>query len=318
MSQFHAEQVAKYIRFFRQKRSVQVQEIQELFNDARDARVDGESLLGPEEVSDLLQGLCDSVKASFEEDLRRTVNMSVLAIQQLFEDADAQDLELQMDTSKIEDSHLIEEVEKMRVDGAAAASKSDKKKGRLVSLRDEQQRIVDQNTKLEEQVRGLRRDNEALQDGRDRNNNQMSNLTYEVESLRKQLEAATGAGIVHSKQRVEEGKASDASPVEGTTGGKAGNVVSLQEDLDSERDAIVKLRAELADARELVLQEHGIDIDDVVNSFRNSKQFAQMRKTLSQKSEQLTDLRRRLITYEPDQTALASDTGPRQRKELHK
>jgi len=283
LSDFHREQLAKYVRFFRQKREVQVQEVNALFNDAKEARLDGESLLGPDEVQEMLRGLCDSVRSNVAEDLRLTVNMSVLAIQQLFEDADRQSLELEIDTSRIEDKHLIEEVEKMRLE-APTTEKAQQKAGRLVSLRDEQQLLVDQNAQLEEQIRLLKAENVALQDECDRSKQQLSNYNYQVESLSQQLEAAVVDGSSH-----EESKAS------------GGMKVDLQAELDRERDAVVKLRAELADAREMVLEKHGVDIDDLFSNIRNSKQFQQLRKTLSQKTEQLTDLRRRMLKYEPDE-----------------
>jgi hypothetical protein len=44
------------------------------------------------------------IQTAVRSDLQLTINMSVLAIKQLFEDADSQEVELQMDTSKIEDA----------------------------------------------------------------------------------------------------------------------------------------------------------------------------------------------------------------------
>ncbi|GBG28293.1 Hypothetical Protein FCC1311_045162 [Hondaea fermentalgiana] len=301
LSAFHREQLAKYIKFFKQKREVQVQEIQEIFTDAQEARLDGDALLDPEEVKDILQSLCESLKTSYEDDLRRTVSMSVLAIQQLFQDADAQDLELEMDTSKIEDSHLLAEVDKIRLDGHGVPN-AKSKAGRLVSLRDEQQRIVEQNAQLQDQIASARKENESLHDELDRARQQLSNCTYEVESLKRQLDTAV-SGRAAAEAQMEEAKSSGTS----SSSSAREALLRLQAELDEERTMSVDMRAKLADARQLLLETHDIDLDDVSARFRASKQFQQMRKTLSQKTDQLTDLRRRLLRYEPDEAALSRD-----------
>mmetsp|Transcript_12492 Transcript_12492/g.21508 ORF Transcript_12492/g.21508 Transcript_12492/m.21508 type:complete len:309 (+) Transcript_12492:128-1054(+) len=294
LSDFHKVQLAKYEKFFKQKREVQVQEIQEIFNDVQEARLDGDSLLDPDEVKDILQTLCQSIRTSYEDDLRRTVSMSMLAIQQLFQDADAQDLELEMDTSKIEDTHLIAEMEKIRLDGPSASSHKTKA-NRLVSLRDEQQRIVDQNMQLQGQINTVNREKESIQDELDRARQLLSNHTYEIEALKLQLETAKRQSTGTSS--AEESKGEDDSS----------KLLALQQDLDHERGVAVDLRAELADARQLLLETRDIDLDDVTERFRSSKQFQQMRKTLQQKTDQLTDLRRRLVQYEPDGTNIVRD-----------
>jgi len=266
LSDYHREQLSKYVCFFRNKREVQVAEIKELFNDAAD-ELQTDALLNYDEMSNILSTLGDSVQSNFTEDLKRTVNMSVLAIQQLLADADAQDLELQMDTSKIEDSHLIEEIERMKLDASSNAGKA-KKTGRLVSLRDEQQRIIGDNASLEAQLEKLREENQKLHDTNDKSKQSISNLTYEVESLKRH-------------------KSSDKE--EKTSGSK---VLDVQKELDEERDALVSLRAELADARDIILGKLGCDLEEITKNFKKSNQYSQLRKTLGQKTDQLTDLRR--------------------------
>ena len=66
-----------------------------------------------EDVEQILGGLLERVESNVRDDLQLTVSMSVLAIRQLFEDADEQDVELQMDTSKMEDRAMLNEVDKI-------------------------------------------------------------------------------------------------------------------------------------------------------------------------------------------------------------
>lgn len=74
-------------------------------------------MLSAEEVSSIFQSLLESVKSNVNRDLDLTAKMSVVAIHQLFEEADAQDVELQMDTSRIEDATLIEAIDNIQLDG---------------------------------------------------------------------------------------------------------------------------------------------------------------------------------------------------------
>jgi hypothetical protein len=294
LSEFHRAQLQSYIRFFRSKREVQVGELAETFADAIDSRLEDGALMGAQEVAALLTALGASVRAAFEEDLKRTVSMSVLAIQQLFEDADAQSVELSMDTSKIEDTHLVSEVEKLAaLDRSVAERKAGA--GRLVSLRDEQRNLLSRMQEQEEQMRRLGKEREAVQDKLDAANAMLSNATYEAAALRRQLEQQrAGAGAARGD---EETKAMEAREAKGKKE-EARAVTGLQGELDAARDEASTLRAELADALQLLGPAGVAALDDI----KNSRQFAQLKKTLTQKTEQLTDLRRRLMVHEPDET----------------
>jgi hypothetical protein len=64
--------------------------------------------------------------------LRRSViNMSVLCLAQIFEEAEEQGAELTLDTSKVEDQRLLEEVEKMKLDKTASKGKAHRLKDTL-------------------------------------------------------------------------------------------------------------------------------------------------------------------------------------------
>ena len=83
---------------------------------------------------------------------------------------------------------------------------------------------------------------------------------------------------------------------------EATSIQNLQEMLDSEQNRANRLQAELDDAKNLLQGQKGIDFDAFVATIRDSKQFIQLRKTLRQKSEQLTDLRRR---FNPEQATVS-------------
>ena len=51
----------------------------------------------------MLNGLAGATKATVMTDLQNTVNMSVLVLRQLFEEAESQDVELGLDLGVVED-----------------------------------------------------------------------------------------------------------------------------------------------------------------------------------------------------------------------
>lgn len=76
--------------------------------------------------------------------------------------------------------------------------------------------------------------------------------------------------------------------------------MELHNSLDHERHNVAELQAELDDAKNVLRQAHGIEFGDYSKYVRSSKQFLQVKKTLMQKTEELTILRRRMAQYEPE------------------
>lgn len=269
VNEYHANQLNKYAKFFRQKRMTQIGEFSHLFNDAVDSRCrnDEGNLMTTDEVEDILRSLEKASCGIFEDDLRRTTNMSILAIQQLFQDADAQDIELEMDTSKIEDNHLLEEVDKLGLKNCM----NDKDCKKKTEKNKETDKTNSQNKQYENQIKEMKKKIEHLQDELDQNKQKESNLYCEIEYLK--------ANGIESKSMEQSN--------------------NLQTELDKERNSMILLRAELEDAKEMLL-ERGIDFNDFQKRLKSSKQFLQLRKLLTQKTNQLTDLRRQMLKYEPD------------------
>lgn len=314
-----------------------------------------------EDVSSMIDSLLDSVTNQVRDDLQLTVSMGVLAIKQLFEDADSQDVELEMDTSKIEDVALIEEVEKMRLD--APSSSKGKKTGKLVSLRDEHHRMVTEMERLKDLSMTLKDEVRALKRQYTDISRERADLAQENASLRSQLgkeqrrggseskssgggpsggklpsvgggAGGSAHGRSHSTNPFDDfeggeskssgarssGMRSSGASFGGVVGGKKAkgfdgasgsgatefDIVGLQQLLDREKERNGELSAELEDAKDL-LSAKGVDLDQYTSNVKNSKQFKQLKKLISQKNEQLLGLRSRLSIYEPDSTMVDND-----------
>ena len=113
-SSAHQEQIIKFIKFFRSKREVALEQIQADFSDTKNDQV-VEDMYTRDEVHSTLDSICNVVKDTTRSELGSVINMTVLLLGQLFESADEQGAELEMDTSTIEDQRLLEEVEKMKL-----------------------------------------------------------------------------------------------------------------------------------------------------------------------------------------------------------
>ena len=325
---FHAEQCKQYLRFFRAKREVQLQEINAIVADCKEDRFgDAGDIFNRDEIIEVLDELCVHIQNCVRTDLQRTVSMGVLAIRQLFEEAEAHGIELEVDTALIEDKSLIEEVENMAIDGPSKNLRS--KTNRLKSIGREHDALVQKVAHLEEEA--ARRDGEMKALRERANALQLENASLvageaaprrESERLRGLLRQHEAAGS-SAEQKAAEGKAAEAPGQRGPPTGnamrsarerlKAGaisqeefdavaaqhgtkDVRDYQRRLRDLQDDHEQLRAELADAKDLLKSERGIDID----SFKKSRQFVQMRKLMANKTRQVKDLRARLDQYEPD------------------
>ena len=188
------------------------------------------------------------------------INMSVLCLAQIFEEAEEQGAELTLDTSKVEDQRLLEEVEKMKLDKTAS-------KGKAHRLKD----TLEQTKK------------DLMQAESDRD---LYKGKYEKakRKLKKAEETNSKSGAAEGGE--EEGKEQEeAKGGEEEKGGEDINVMGpppedmTRQDLQSE---VARLRKEM-DGR-----------------LADCKPFLTMKKMMGAKNKQLTAVRRRLEKWEPD------------------
>jgi len=244
------------MRFFRSKRDVALQALDTDFEDVRNDRL-FEDMYSQDDVSDILESLNNMVKGNMRQELATTVNMTVLLLKQLFEGADEQGVHLSMDTGIVEDESLLKEVESMRLDVPAAVKRSGT--GKLTSIKDEHQRLVDETGRLGETNKQLQDRFTQLQAQCSKILQEKSALSQEVSFLRQQL----------SMQEESKSQAKDTD---------------ISADLQNE---LSSLKAELSEAN--AAQDRRV---------METRQFQQLRGMLSQRNSQLSDLRRRLAKYE--------------------
>ena len=103
----HEEQLKQYLKFFRSKRGYQIQEVEACFADQLD--VLNEDMYTKDEIRRSYDSLCKAVRSSVMTDLQMTANMSMLVLRQLLEEAEASEIDMDLDMTIVEDHSLLAE-----------------------------------------------------------------------------------------------------------------------------------------------------------------------------------------------------------------
>ena len=136
------------------------------------------------------------------------INMSALAVSQLLENAQDKGVELQLETSALENEALLKEVEQMmKLD--ALPSKAPQRLGTLKSfkddakaLREESGRVEDVNRKLQQQIaelnsqvglltRQLREERNSVAEGKQSDRHSVADAAEKIRKLERQLQEST-------------------------------------------------------------------------------------------------------------------------------
>jgi|EP00505_MAST-04D_sp_SCG-Rhode-Island_P002178 hypothetical protein len=278
LSYDHEEQVKQYLKFFRSKREVQLKEIDACFEDQRDVMYD--EMYSKEDVEKVLSSLCESVRSSVNTDLQNTVSMSMLVLRQLLEEAENEEIEMNIDMTVVEDQSLLTEVNKLAVDAPTRRDRN-QKHVKLDGIRDEHQKMMSEFDSVKADNKKLTKANADL--------SSKLKSSYDVETdLRRELSSMV-AQLATAKKKLGE------SESEGSKMAERG----FQSESEMER-----LRAELEECKAL-LQSQGIDSDEVrdksLDRVVQTKQFKEFRRQFQKKNEQIEALRERLSQYEREQ-----------------
>ena len=181
LSYEHEEQLKSFLKFFRSKRNYQIQEVEACFADQLD--VMNEDMYTKDEIRRSMDSLCTAVRSSVLTDLQMTANMSMLVLRQLLEEAEASEIDMDLDMTIIEDQSLLAEASKVAID-APTRKRRNQKNVKLGGIRDEHQRMMSefegvkkQNSELSDLVKDGKRKRKALR-------KEISSLRDQVDRLR--------------------------------------------------------------------------------------------------------------------------------------
>ena len=236
----HEEQLKQYLKFFRSKRGYQIQEVEACFADQLD--VLNEDMYTKDEIRRSYDSLCKAVRSSVMTDLQMTANMSMLVLRQLLEEAEASEIDMDLDMTIVEDHSLLAEAGKIAID-APTRRKRNQKNVKLGGIRNEHQRMMSE-------FDGIKKKNKELEDIRAELESQVSSgkrkrraLRKEISQLREELDRARFGGAGGAAGGTSTGGAAAdglsgragagdefGSPPRSSVGQKAGEKSSVGED----------------------------------------------------------------------------------------
>ena len=320
----HQNQIVKFIKFFRSKRELALEQIQADFDDTKnDSLV--EDMYTLEEVKSGYDSICHVVKDTTRDEVGSIINMTVLLLGQLFDQADEEEVTLEMDTALVEDQRLLEEVEKMTLDKREDTNKkgmrlkdtmiqmkkdlmkceSDKElaQGKLASVekkyKKEKKNTEELNRKLadlENALANAGRQSASSSSGNGENSKEDDSETKEDDTAR----LITSLVAMDMKKDATSGKAtSSKSGKKGSSGEVRGADFYGFDDSDDEES---KNSTPLEDMNQSELVDKMKKAKAFVNQLRqelecrlaDSKQFQQLRKMLREKNVLVEELRRQL------------------------
>lgn len=100
----HRQQVVDYLKYFRTKREQHLREMQRTFDEVKDTRL-LEDVYTHEDVVDIFDALQVLLKSNTSDELANFTHTSVLFIRQLFLQAEGHNIQLRIDTSKLDDEY---------------------------------------------------------------------------------------------------------------------------------------------------------------------------------------------------------------------
>lgn len=285
LSPGHVELIVQFAKMFRAKRESIVQIIDTDFMEAVD--VLHEDSYAVDEVQEQLMNLKSVVKSGLRQEQQTMINMMVLLLKMLTENADNQGTVLEVDMSKIEDAHLLQQAEDIRMERVAAAESKtqlEKRTLQLNSIKDENMELMKQKTRMEEShgemtSRLMSVSSEAEQIRRERDQ-----LARECERLRNALHHTEAEADMRAQAKEQDVKA-------------------MQEELNMAKSSVGlssqemnRLHSELNEVKGSLQQAE----EENSTRLSSSKQVQQMRRMLNEKNDVIRDLRNRLEKYEPD------------------
>jgi len=294
------EQIFKFVRFFRSKREVALSQMSGDFDDTKSDQLQ-EDMYSKEEVHSVLDSMSHVVGDTARTEMGSMINMTVLLLAQLFESADEQGAELEMDTATIEDQRLLEEVEKMKLD----KNQNGAKKG---------MRLKDTLAQTKKELMQAESDRDLAQGKYKSASKKYKREAEKAANLEKDLELLRKKYNEEATKREEESKGGEEESKEGgeSSGANIPNIYDQilcdQEDIDGEAK---EDESELEDMmalsgddlkkrvggmqRKIALLQADMDV-----KLSESKQFQQMKRMMTDKNKLLSKARQRLRQHEPD------------------
>ncbi|XP_063306683.1 leucine zipper transcription factor-like protein 1 isoform X1 [Pelobates fuscus] len=293
LNDHHQNEVINYIRFARSKRVLRLKTIDSCFQDLKDSRLVEETFT-VDEVSDMLQGLQAVVHSEIELELINHAHTNVLLLRQLFTQAEKWYLKLQTDISELENRELLEQVAEF--EKAEFSSSNKKATAELIKpklapiceggsselLNKEIVRLHEENEKLKARLKTIETQATSALDEKTKVERAMKDL-QKIQDVQKEKQS------MQDVSHLEQTLASLKSEFEKSLGDHATNQKCLEDNLISTKHDLLKVQEQLS------LTEKELEM-----KFQQTGAYRNMKDILTKKNEQIRDLRKKLLRYEPE------------------
>ncbi|XP_078544287.1 leucine zipper transcription factor-like protein 1 [Lissotriton helveticus] len=293
LNEHHQNEVINYMRFARSKRALRLKTVNSCFQDLKDSRLVDETFT-VDEVTEMLNGLQVVVHGEVETELINTTHTNVLLLRQLFFQAEKWHLKLQTDISELENRELLEQVaefEKSEFKSSSKKANAESSKPKLAPLNEggttellnkEIARLNEENEKLKSRLKTIETQATGALDEK-----------VKMERTLKELQKVQGdQKVSHNTQEInnlEKTVADLKSDFEKSMNDNTANKKYLEESLVSTKHNLLKVQ------EQLVMAEKELD-----KKFQQTTAYRNMKDILTKKNDQIKELRRKLLKYEPE------------------
>uniref|UniRef100_A0A8C5Q2P2 Leucine zipper transcription factor-like protein 1 n=1 Tax=Leptobrachium leishanense TaxID=445787 RepID=A0A8C5Q2P2_9ANUR len=292
LNDHHQNEVINYIRFARSKRALRLKTIDSCFQDLKDSRLVDDTFT-VDEVSEMLQGLQAVVHSEMELELINHAHTNVLLLRQLFTQAEKWYLKLQTDISELENRELLEQVAEFEkaefTSNKKATTELIKPKlaplsegGSSELLNKEIARLHEENEKLRARLKTIETRATNALDEKSKAERAMKDL-QKIQDTKKEKENKEDVN------HLENTLANLKSEFEKTLGDHATSHKCLEDNLISTKHELLKVHEQLSLAEK-----------DLEMKFQQTNAYHTMKDILTKKNEQIKDLRKKLLRYEPE------------------
>ncbi|PSN46103.1 Leucine zipper transcription factor-like protein 1 [Blattella germanica] len=289
--------IMNYMKFARYQRNQNLKAIEYAFKDVLDSRL-LEDTYTSEEVQELLTGLSQVVRGDIETELISSSHMTILLLKQLFEQAEKWHLRLQADLSELENREQLEVIKALETNEFYVKPEKNPPTPTKIKL----EPVSDGSARLLNlEIERLNEENEKLNASLKESESKITLYLQEISKLKLDLGEAQSEVVELREQTVKPPETSQLDEME-TQLSEVRNLLATNLELSVSNQQ--QLETELSTTREKVAEvqaQLSLAEQELERKFSQTAAYANMKKILNKKNDQIKELRKKLQQYEPDE-----------------
>jgi len=296
VNEHHSAQLVSYMKFAKYQRGQCIKSVKAAVQDTKEVRLNDDTYT-LDEVDEVIEAVTESVASEVETELINTAHTNILLLRQLFSQAEKWHLNLDTDTSELENRDLLEAVKKWEerefTGGKIDTALKEKKKLAPLNEGGPTQLLQIQIQKLEQENQALKLRIKTVEGQATDILQSKLGLKMELENLQKKAMDETPL-VIKEDNSMEMEKLSEQ--VEAARQELlAEKQLSEKSQKDMESDLISTKHRYLEVQHQLELSEKELE-----KKFSQTGAYKNLKKMLSSKNETIKELRRKLNQYEPN------------------